>query len=48
MMENRISLARWGVHGLLKVMVLRLKVFLFAVRLLQVMVFWFETLLVWP
>jgi len=33
---------------LLKVMVLRLKVFLFVVRLLQVMVFWVETLLVWP
>jgi len=45
-MENRISLARWGAQGLLKVMVLRLKVFLFVVRLLQVMVFWVETLLV--
>jgi len=33
---------------LLKVMVLRLKVFLFVLRLLQVMVFWVETFLVWP
>jgi len=47
-MENRISLAMWGVQGLLKVMVLRLKVLLFVVRLLQVMVFWVQTLLVWP
>jgi len=45
-MENGISLARWGVQGLLKVMVRRLKVFLFVVRLLQVMVFRVETLLV--
>ena len=33
---------------MLKVMVLRLKVFLFVLRLLQVMVFWVETFLVWP
>ena len=47
-MENGISLARWGVHGLLKVMVLGLKVFISVVRLLQVGVFWVKTLLAWP
>ena len=47
-MENVISLAAWGVHGVLKVMDLFFSVFLFVVRLLQVEVFWVETLLVWP
>jgi len=47
-MENRISLARWGVHGVLKVIVPFSPVFLFIVRILQVEVFYVETLPVWP
>ena len=46
-MENGISLARWGVQGVLKVMVLFFQVFLFVVRLLLVVVFKVETLPAW-
>jgi len=38
-MENGIALARWGVQGVLKVMVPFSPVFLFVVRLLHVKVF---------
>jgi len=38
-MENGISLARWGVQGVMNVMVLFFPVFLFVVRLLRVVIF---------
>jgi len=47
-MENGIALARWGVQGVLEVMLLFFQVFFFVFRLLQVVVFNVETLPVWP